>query len=94
MHTKEEERGGKTMGGETTGKRREEISEFRDACVVQDIKSFRHISRNGIAGPYGSSPFNPLRIFHTDIPRLSQFAILPTVTEGSCLPASLPAHAF
>ena len=29
-----------------------------------------------------------------DIPRLSQFAILPTVTEGSCFPASLPAHAW
>lgn len=76
------------MGDETAGKRREGRSEFCEASVVPDIKSFRHIPRNGTAGPYGSSPFSFLRILHTDIPMLSQFAILPTVTEVSCFPAS------
>lgn len=75
------------MGDETAGKRREGSSEFPEVSVVQDIKSFRHIPRNGTAGPYGSSPLS-LRILHTDIPMPSQFAILPTVTEVSCFPAS------
>lgn len=76
------------MGNETVGKKREGSSEFREVSVVQDIKSFRHIPRNVTAGPYGSSPLSFLRILHTDIPMLSQFAILPTVTEVSCFPAS------
>lgn len=57
--------------------------------VEQDVKSFGHMPRNGIAGTYGK--FQPLWAFSTEILRVVAPVCSPTMNEGSLFPAFSPA---
>lgn len=59
------------------------MSMTEQASVEQEIKSFEHLPKSGIAGSDGRFGFSFLRILCPDFHSGCTGAILPTVTKGS-----------